>query len=94
MIWRLFFKKVYSTTALGKIEIIRNKHRIPHILFENKENLLCEPLTFVPEGRFKATANLLNGITDDKLLFLAAETTLQLYIAENNENIWKFARIP
>ncbi len=56
-------------------------------MFENKENLLCELVTFVLEGQFTATVNLLDGITDDNLLFWAAETTLQLYIAENNENI-------
>ena len=39
------------------------------------------------EGQFEATEKLLAGKTHDKLLFYAAETTLQLYIAESSEHI-------
>ncbi len=85
---RLFLEKGYAATSLREIAKISDVNIGSLIyMFENKENLLCELVTFVLEGQFTATANLLDGITDDKLLFWAAETTLQLYIAENNENI-------
>lgn len=85
---RLFLEKGYSATSLREIAK-KSEVNIGSLIymFENKENLLCELTSFVLEGQFKATANILDGITDDKLLFWATETTLQLYIAENNENI-------
>lgn len=44
-------------------------------------------MDFVLEGQFDAAAKMLDGVTDDPILFYAAETTLQLYMAESNENI-------
>ena len=55
--------------------------------FKTKENILCELVRYVLEGQFETTAKFLNGITDDKILFYAAETTLQLYMAESSEHI-------
>lgn len=37
---------------------------------------------FVLDGQFEFTEKLLEGKTDDKILFYATETTLQLYMAE------------
>ena len=48
---------------------------------------MCELVSYVLEGQFEATKKLLEGITDDKILFYAAETTLQLYMAESSEHI-------
>ncbi len=56
-------------------------------MFKTKEDLLCEFVTYVLEGQFAATGKMLQGITDDKILFYAAETTLQLYMSEYNEHI-------
>lgn len=53
----------------------------------SKEDILCELVTYVLEGQFKSTKQILAGITDDKILFYAAETTLQLYMAESSEHI-------
>ncbi len=85
---RLFLKKGYAATSLREIAK-KSEVNIGSLIymFENKENLLCELVDFVLEGQFNATADLLKGVTDDKLLFWAVETTLQLYIAENNEYI-------
>ncbi len=55
--------------------------------FATKEDLLSELVRFVIEGQFAATARFLQGQTDDKVLFYAAETTLQLHMAESNEKI-------
>ncbi len=56
-------------------------------LFSTKEDLLCELVKYVLEGQFAATAQFLKGITEDKILFYAAETTLQLHMAESDEKI-------
>ena len=55
--------------------------------FGNKEQILCELVAYVLEGQFSATKKLLQGKTDDKILFYAAETTLQLYMAESREHM-------
>ncbi len=55
--------------------------------FRRKEDILCELVKYVIESQFQATEKFLNGITDDKILFYAAETTLQLHMAESNEHI-------
>ena len=56
-------------------------------LFKTKEDILAELVKYVLEGQFTATANLLKDKTDDKILFYAAETTLQLHMAESSEHI-------
>lgn len=55
--------------------------------FKAKENIVCELVTYVLNEQFATTQRLLKGKTDDKILFYAAETTLQLYMAETNENM-------
>ena len=56
-------------------------------IFGSKEGMLSELVAYVLEGQFEATSKLLAGRTDDKILFYAAETTLQLYMAESHEHI-------
>ncbi len=56
-------------------------------LFGSKEDILCHLVTYVIEEQFRTTGKLLCGMTDDKLLFYAAETSLQLHIVEMNENL-------
>lgn len=55
--------------------------------FKDKESLVCELANYVLDGQFNATAKFLEGKTEDKILFYAAETTLQLYMAESSEHI-------
>ena len=55
--------------------------------FGCKENILCELVTYVLNGQFETMEALLQGVTDDPLLFYAAETTMQLYMAESGEQI-------
>ena len=54
---------------------------------KNKEEILAELVKYVLEGQFSATAKLLDGVTEDKILFYAAETVLQLHMAESSEHI-------
>ncbi len=56
-------------------------------LFKTKDEILAELVKYVLEGQFKATADLLKGKTEDKILFYAAETTLQLHMADSSEHI-------
>jgi len=56
-------------------------------IFGSKEGLLVELVAFVLEGQFSATQRLLSGVTEDKILFYAAETALQLHMAELHEHM-------
>ncbi len=56
-------------------------------LFASKEDILCGLVKNVVEEQFRTTAKLLKGVTEDKLLFYAAETVLQLHIVEMDENL-------
>lgn len=56
-------------------------------IFGSKEGLLTELVALVFEYQFETAGKLLAGITDDKILLYAVETTLQLYMAESHEHI-------
>ncbi|MBQ7356803.1 MAG: TetR/AcrR family transcriptional regulator [Clostridia bacterium] len=56
-------------------------------IFGSKEGLLTELVALVFEYQFETAEKLLEGITDDKILLYAVETTLQLYMAESHEHI-------
>ena len=84
----LFLEKGYTATTLkeiaGKAGVnlsSLNQH------FGPKENILAELVKYVLEGQFRATAELLKDKTDDRILFYAAETSLQLHMAESSEHI-------
>ncbi|MCD7863517.1 MAG: TetR/AcrR family transcriptional regulator [Lachnospiraceae bacterium] len=55
--------------------------------FRTKEDVLCELIAFVLDQQFSISEKLIAGKTDDKLLLYAAETVLQLHIAEMDENL-------
>lgn len=85
---KLFLEKGYSNSTTR--EIAQNAGvnvSAMNRAFGSKENILCELVEYVLEGQFETVAEMLGGITDDPILFYAAETTLQLYMAESNENI-------
>lgn len=56
-------------------------------IFKTKEDILSDLVSFVLEGQFEATKGFLKELAKDKILFYAAETTLQLYMAESSEKI-------
>lgn len=85
---KLFLQQGYTNTTMAALakeagvtygELFR--------IGTDKENILAELVAYVLEGQFEATNRLLNGITEDKVLFYAAETTLQLYMAESSDHI-------
>lgn len=85
---QIFLSKGYTATTLRLIakEADVNIGSLMYT-YENKENILCNLVSFVLDGQFAETERLLKGMTDNPLLFWAAETTLQLYLAESSEHI-------
>lgn len=84
----LFLEKGYThTTTRGIAQKAGVDVSAMNRAFGCKENILCELVTFVMEEQFSTAARQLEGITDDPLLFYAAETTMQLYMAENRESV-------
>ncbi|MCC8103105.1 MAG: TetR/AcrR family transcriptional regulator [Clostridiales bacterium] len=55
--------------------------------FKTKEDVLYELVDLVLEQQFAVSEKLVAARTDDKILLYAAETVLQLYIVEMNENL-------
>lgn len=84
----LFLDIGYTAATIKKIaEKAQTNTGSLQNIFKTKEDILCELVSFVLESQFDATSKFLTGKTDDKLLFYAAETTLQLYLAESDEKI-------
>lgn len=85
---RLFWEQGYTATTVREIAK-KSEVDINAMVraFGTKENILCQLVEYVLEGQFAATEQFLKGVTDDPLLFYAAETTLQLHMAESSEHI-------
>ena len=85
---RLFLEQGYTATTVREISK-KSEVEINAMVraFGNKENILCQLVEYALEGQFAATEQFLGGATDDPVLFYAAETTLQLYMAESSEQI-------
>lgn len=85
---KLFLEKGYTQSSVR--EIARQAELNVNTLvrdFGTKENILCELVAYVLEDQFAEASKLVSGITEDKILLYAAETTLQLYMAESNEQL-------
>ena len=84
----LFLEKGYTdTTMRGLAQRADVDVSSINRAFGCKENILCELVAYVLNGQFETMAVMLKGVTDDPLLFYAAETTMQLYMAESDESI-------
>lgn len=85
---KLFLTQGYSNTSVREIaEAADLPTNTVFYEMKNKEEILSELVEYVLEGQFKATGKFIDGKTDDKILFYAAETTLQLYMAESSESV-------
>lgn len=85
---QLFLEKGYTAASLKQIAAAAEMNIGSLInLFRSKEDILCDLVRLVLDSQFSAAEKLLTGITDDPILFYAAETTLQLYMAESGEHI-------
>lgn len=85
---KLFLEKGYAATSLKEISAQAgiNLGSLVNIM-GCKENIMSELVKYVLEWQFSTTEKLLSGITDDKILFYATETALQLHMAESSEHI-------
>ena len=83
-----FLEKGYSQTTMNELAISAGvSYGALFRIFADKETILCELVKYVIEGQFEASNYILKDKTDDKILFYAFETTLQLYMAESSEHI-------
>lgn len=91
---RMFLTEGYDQATIRKIAaaVKMNSGSITYV-FGTKEAVVCELVKYVLEGQFSFTEKLLQGKTDDKILFYAAETTLQLFMAESNEHVRKLYNV-
>lgn len=84
----LFLEKGYTETSLRLLaQQADTDLNAINRLFGCKENILCELVTYVLEEQFRTAEKKLQGVTDDPILFYAAETTMQLYMAESREAV-------
>ena len=83
---RMFLEKGYEAASVRQIASAAgiNVNTMVHD-FGAKENLLCELVEYVLKGQFSATKKLLLGMAEDRTLYYAAETALQLHMAECSE---------
>ena len=85
---KLFLEKGYTEAKMREISTLAGvSYGSMMFIFRSKEEILSELVGFVLDGQFEATKKLLFGKTDDKILLYAAETTLQLYLAESSERM-------
>ena len=84
----MFLQKGYTiTTVKALADAAETNTGVLMRIFGCKENILALLVKHVLEGQFSATKELLKGKTEDKILFYAAETTLQLHIVESDEHL-------
>ena len=85
---KLFIERGYSETRIKDIASEANvSYNEVFRTFVDKETILCELVGLVLEFQFEVSKEALKDVTDDKILFYAFETVLQLYIAESTEHI-------
>ena len=85
---RLFVENGYTMTSLKDIAAAAGTNTgMLNRLCGNKDDIVAVLVEYVLKEQFRTTENLTKDKTDDKILFYAAETTLQLHIVESNENI-------
>lgn len=84
----LFLTKGYSATTIQQIGDEAGFDKwTPLRIFGNKENILAALVEFVLNEQFEHAREFIKDKTNDKILFYAAETTLQLHIVESSENM-------
>lgn len=88
IVTKLFLEKGYHATSIK--EICAESGIVVGTfvnLFGCKENLMRDIVKYVLEAQFEKTEEFLKDIPHDPILMYAAETTLQLYMAESSEHI-------
>lgn len=84
---QMFLEKGYQNSTMKELATTAGvNYGSLTFAFKSKENIVCELVGLVFDAQFEA-AERLTGHVDDKILFYAAETTLQLYMAERSEHM-------
>ena len=80
----LFLEEGYTKTTLKQISE-KSAIQVSTINREygGKVNILCELIYYVLQGQIRSTNRIFGGEIEDKALYYAVETTLQLYIADS-----------
>lgn len=85
---KLFLERGYSRTTVRDIAAASGVTvALLMTVMKSKEDILSELVSYVLERQFNATRSFLTGYAYDSVLFYAAETTLQLYMAESSEGV-------
>lgn len=85
---KLYLEKGFSRTTIRDIAAASGiTVALIMTVMKSKEDILSELVTFVLESQFSAAEAFLDGTDYDPFLFYAAETTLQLYMAESGEGV-------
>lgn len=83
-----FYKKGYSDTSIRELANAADVSPATfYQSFGDKEGLLYELMKYVLHRQFDVASALVEGYPEDKILYYAVETTLQLYLTESGENI-------
>ncbi len=85
---KMFLENGYKKTTMRDIAS-QSKVNYGSLMFafKNKEALVCELVGYVIDCQFEVVSNYLKNITEDKILQYAVETSLQLHIANMNEQM-------
>lgn len=83
-----FLEKGYHETTMKQIAS-ESEMAIGSLvnIFKNKEGILTELVAYVLECQYETVQRMLSEKTDDKIFIYAAETVLQLYMAESSEHM-------
>lgn len=85
---KLFLQKGYTATTLKELAAdAQTNTGVLMRIFGSKENILAVLVEYVLNEQFNYAAQMVKGKTEDKILFYAVETSLQLHIVEYSENI-------
>ncbi len=91
---KMFLTEGYDQTTIRRIvkETNLSSGTVTYVL-KTKEHIVCDLVEYALKGQFDFTEKLLEGKTEDKILFYAAETTLQLYMAEYSAHMRKLYNV-
>lgn len=85
---KFFLQKGYSDTSIRELaDATEVSPATFYQSFGDKEGLLYELVKYVLHRQFEVASELVKDFPEDKILYYAAETTLQLYLTETGENI-------
>lgn len=84
---KLFLEKGYKNTTMNELaKESKVSYGALFRTFVDKEAVLCGLVEYVLEAQFEMSEKILKN-NEDKILFYAFETTLQLYLAESSEHM-------